>query len=170
MRGYELMYIVDPTLDEQASKALISQIEDFMTKQGVNVEGTDPWGKRRLAYRIGKHWEGTYVLSRIQAEPHSVAEVERRLRVMDGVLRFITVRLDEEQEKIERRRARKAAREQTRRERRGQPGSPAPETARVGAPEREAAETSVSAPDTGNPEGSDQKGQEGEAGEAGEAR
>jgi len=118
MRGYELMYILEPTLDEEATKALIGQIEEFMGKQGVTVEATDPWGKRRLAYRIGKHLEGYYVLSRLKAEAKIVSELERRLRVTDGVLRFITVRADKEQEKLERRRARKAAGEQARRERR----------------------------------------------------
>src|SRR3989304_750722 len=118
MRGYELMYILEPTLDEEATKALIGQIEEFMGKQGATVEATDPWGKRRLAYRIGKHLEGYYVLSRLKAEAKIVSELERRLRVTDGVLRFITVRADKEQEKLERRRARKAAGGQARRERR----------------------------------------------------
>ena len=67
------MYILEPTLDEEATKALIGQIEEFMGKQGATFEATDPWGKRRLAYRIGKHHEGYYVLSRLQAEAESVS-------------------------------------------------------------------------------------------------
>ncbi len=118
MREYELMYILEPTLDEEATKALIGQIEEFVGKEGAKVEATDPWGKRRLAYRIGKHQEGYYVLSRLQAEAKSVSELERRLRVTAGVLRFLTVRIDKDREKVERRRARKVAREQARRERR----------------------------------------------------
>jgi len=114
------MYILEPTLDEEATKALIGQIEEFMGKQGATLEATDPWGKRRLAYRIGKHHEGYYVLSRLQAEAESVSELERRLRVTAGVLRFLTVRVDKDQEKVERRRARKVAREQARQERRNQ--------------------------------------------------
>ena len=114
------MYILGPTLDEEATKALIGQIEEFMGKQGATLEATDPWGKRRLAYRIGKHHEGYYVLSRLQAEAESVSELERRLRVTAGVLRFLTVRVDKDQEKAERRRARKVAREQARQERRNQ--------------------------------------------------
>jgi small subunit ribosomal protein S6 len=101
------MYILDPTLDEDKTQALMGQIEEFMAKQDVTVEKTEPWGKRRLAYQIGKHWEGFYVLSHLQAGPGAVAEVERRLRVTDGVMRFITVRIDEEQEKLERLRAKK---------------------------------------------------------------
>lgn len=122
MRGYELMYILDPTLDEEATKALIGQIEGFVKNEGATVESTDPWGKRKLAYRIGKFQEGYYVLNRLKAEAKSVSELERRLRVTAGVLRFLTVRVDKEQEKVERRRARKAAREQARRERRQKAG------------------------------------------------
>jgi small subunit ribosomal protein S6 len=101
------MYILDPSLDEDATQALIGQIDDFMTKQGVTVEKTEPWGKRRLAYRIGKYLEGFYVLSHFQAGTGVVAELERKLRVTDGVMRFLTVRIDEEQEKLERQRAKK---------------------------------------------------------------
>ena len=118
MRGYELMYILEPTLDEEATKALIGQIDGFIANEGATVEATDPWGKRRLAYRIGKHHEGYYVLSRLRAEAKSVSELERRLRVTSGVLRFLTVRVDKEQEKVERRRVRKEAREQARQDRR----------------------------------------------------
>jgi small subunit ribosomal protein S6 len=107
MRAYELMYILDPTLDEDGTQALMGQIDDFMRKQGVTVEKTEPWGKRRLAYQIGKHGEGFYVLSHFQAGSGVVAELERRLRVTDGVMRFITVRVDEEQEKLERKQAKR---------------------------------------------------------------
>jgi len=111
MRAYELMYILDPTLDEDATQGLISQIEDFVVKQEVTIEDTDPWGKRRLAYQIGRHWEGYYVLCQLKAGPQSLSEVERRLRVTDGVLRFITVRLDKEQAKLEPRRRQRTAQE-----------------------------------------------------------
>ncbi len=121
MREYELMYILDPTLDEDGTQALIGQVEEFMAKQGIKVEKTDPWGKRRLAYNIGKHWEGFYVLNLLQAPSESLMELERRLRVTDGVLRFITVRIDEEQAKLERFRAKKSAHESAKRERRGEP-------------------------------------------------
>jgi len=111
------MYILEPNPDEEATKVLIGQIEEFMGKQGVSIEGTDPWGKRRLASRIGRHSEGYYVLSRLKAEAAAISELERRLRVTEGVLRFLTVRMDKDQDKVERRKARKAVREQGRRER-----------------------------------------------------
>ncbi len=136
------MYILEPNPDEEATKALIGQIEEFIGKQGVSIEGTDPWGKRRLAYRIGRHTEGYYVLSRIKAEAEAISELERRLRVTDGVLRFLTVRVDKEQEKIERRKARKAAREQGRRERRRRKAAAAGEQG--AAPQADSAESAKS--------------------------
>jgi small subunit ribosomal protein S6 len=119
LRSYELMYILDPGLDDDASKALVGRIEDLMTKQGVELQSTEAWGRRRLAYRIKGHWEGNYVLSLLKAGPHIISEVERRLRVTDGVLRFLTVRIDEQQAKLEKRREREAVKEKARRERRG---------------------------------------------------
>jgi small subunit ribosomal protein S6 len=127
LRSYELMYILDPGLDEDSSKALVGRIEDLMTKQGVEIQSTEPWGKRRLAYRIKGHWEGNYVLSQLKAASQTISEVERRLRVTDGVLRFLTVRIDEEQAKLARRREREAVKEKARRERRGVRPPRAPE-------------------------------------------
>ena len=119
MRSYELMYILDPTMDDDSSKALVGKIEDLMTKQGVAIDSTEPWGKRRLAYRLKGHWEGNYVLSHLKAAPEAISEMERRLRVTDGILRFLTVRVDEEQAKLQRRRARNEKKEKARSERRG---------------------------------------------------
>ena len=137
------MYILEHNPDEEATKALIGQIEEFIGKQGVSIEGTDPWGKRRLAYRIGRHTEGYYVLSRLKAEAEAISELERRLRVTDGVLRFLTVRVDKEQGKIERRNARKEAREQARRERRRTKAAAASEQG--AAPQADSAESTESA-------------------------
>ena len=117
MRSYELMYILDPKLDEDGSKALLIKIEELMSKQGVEVEKTEPWGKRRLAYAIKGHWEGSYILSYLKAEPVAISEMERRLRVTDGVLRFLTVRTDEQQAKLDRRKARGDEKAQARRQR-----------------------------------------------------
>ncbi len=119
MRSYELMYILDPSLDEDASGALLGRIGELMSKEGVEVEKTEPWGKRRLAYAVKGHWEGTYVLSYLKAEPTAVSEIERRLRVTDGVLRFLTVRIDETNAKLERQRAHKAEGRVARKKRKG---------------------------------------------------
>lgn len=140
MRSYELMYILDPKLDEDGSKALLVKIEELMSKQGVELEKTEPWGKRRLAYAIKGNWEGSYILSYLKAEPTAISEMERRLRVTEGVLRFLTVRTDEQQAKLERRKARgdeqaqargrrKAARKASESEK-----APAPEAAKAEVP------------------------------------
>jgi small subunit ribosomal protein S6 len=122
------MYILDPGLDDDSSKALVGKIEDLMSKQGVEIQSTEPWGRRRMAYRIKGHWEGNYVLSQLKASPQAISEMERRLRVTDGVLRFLTVRVDEEQAKLARRRERESVKEKARRERRGaRPPRPAEE-------------------------------------------
>ena len=119
VRAYEAIYILDPTMDDDSSKALVGKIEDLMTKQGVAIDSTEPWGKRRLAYRLKGHWEGNYVLSHLKAAPEAISEMERRLRVTDGILRFLTVRVDEEQAKLQRRRARNEKKDKARSERRG---------------------------------------------------
>ena len=106
MRSYELMCILDPNLDEEGLNALTGKIDEVMTKEGIEVEKTEPWGKRRLAYAIKGNWEGNYILSYLNAEPEAVSEMERRLRVTEGVLRFLTVRMDEQRAKMERRKAR----------------------------------------------------------------
>ena len=134
MRSYELMYILDPKLDEDGSKELMVKIEELMSKQGVEVEKTEPWGKRRLAYAIKGNWEGSYILSYLKAEPTAISEMERRLRVTDGVLRFLTVRTDEQQAKLERRKARGDDKSQARRQRKtakraSESEAPAPEAA-----------------------------------------
>ena len=120
MRSYELMYILDPSLDEEASNALLGRIEELMAKEGIEVEKTEPWGKRRLAYAIKGHWEGNYILSYLKAEPTAISEMERRLRVTDGILRFLTVRMDEQKAKLERRKARKEQKELARRKRKAE--------------------------------------------------
>lgn len=162
MRSYELMYILDPKLDEDASGALMGKIEELMTKQGVEVEKTEPWGKRRLAYAIKGHWEGNYILSYLKANPDKIPEMERRLRVTDGILRFLTVRMDEQQAKLERRKARTAEKDQARRQRKAarratQPEAAAPEAtqpvAAVAAPAPKASEdASPTPPDAGGNE------------------
>lgn len=152
MRSYELMYILDPTLDEDASSALVGKIEELMSKQGVQLEKTEPWGKRRLAYPIDGHWDGNYVLSYFDAPPGAISEMERRLRNTDGILRFLTVRLDEEQAKLARRKARREEKDKARKERRaarqseaGGSGETAPTSAPPSASESPSASSSPSA-------------------------
>lgn len=144
MRSYELMYILDPNLDEDASGALMGKIEDLMTKEGVEVEKTEPWGKRRLAYAIKGHWEGNYILSYLKAEPSAISEMERRLRVTDGILRFLTVRMDEQQAKLERRKARAAEKDKARRQRKAAKAASQPDARERPASAEASAESSDS--------------------------
>ena len=143
------MYILDPKLDEDASGALMGKIEELMTKQGVEVEKTEPWGKRRLAYAIKGNWEGNYILSYLKAEPTAISDMERRLRVTDGILRFLTVRMDEQQAKLDRRKARAADQGVARRQRRAvKAAASAPEGAKPAAPAPSAPAPSAPAPTT----------------------
>lgn len=146
MRSYELMYILDPKLDEDGSKALLVKIEELMSKQGVEIEKTEPWGKRRLAYAIKGNWEGSYILSYLKAEPTAISEMERRLRVTEGVLRFITVRTDEQQAKLDRRKARGDEKSQARRQRKA--AKRASESEKAPAPEAAAAAPSAASTDS----------------------
>jgi small subunit ribosomal protein S6 len=142
------MYILDPKLDEDESKALLVKIEELMSKQGVEIEKTEPWGKRRLAYAIKGNWEGSYILSYLKAEPTAISEMERRLRVTEGVLRFLMVRTDEQQAKLDRRKARGDEKSQARRQRKAVKRASESEKA----PAPEAAEAAPSAASTDSAE------------------
>ncbi|MGH9799297.1 MAG: 30S ribosomal protein S6 [Blastocatellia bacterium] len=96
MRTYELMFIASPnTTDEEVNK-LISQIEHAVTDRGGKIAKIEPWGRRKLAYRIAKFDEGIYTLVHIEGTGQEIAEVERRLRVTDFVIRYLSVRTDED--------------------------------------------------------------------------
>jgi small subunit ribosomal protein S6 len=108
-RVYEILFIADPNLGEPEVDALATQVQGFAEKEGGRIQKVEKWGKKRLAYVIGKHREGSYVLLVVEGNPSLVKEVERRIRVTDGVIKFLTVRVDEELRKADRRRVRRAA-------------------------------------------------------------
>ena len=114
-RVYEILFIADPNLGEPEVDALTTQIQGYLEKEGARIQKVEKWGKKRLAYVIGKHREGSYVLLVAEGKAALVSEVERRIRVTDGVIKFMTVRVDDELRKAERRRARRAAEEEKRR-------------------------------------------------------
>jgi small subunit ribosomal protein S6 len=103
MRIYEELFIVRPDATDEEIDPLIEQIKGIVTAQGGSVEKTDRWGVRRLAYRVQKRSEGNYILIQFTAKPETVHEIERRLRVTDMVMKFITVRIDEKLKRIEKR-------------------------------------------------------------------
>jgi small subunit ribosomal protein S6 len=104
MRVYEELFIVRANATEEEIKPLLDQLKQQITKGGGAVEKEDNWGVRRLAYRVKKQNEGQYILLVFTASPETVKELERRLRVSDIVLKFITVRIDEKMKKVEKRR------------------------------------------------------------------
>jgi small subunit ribosomal protein S6 len=123
-RVYEILFIADPNLGEPEVDALTAQVQGFIEKEAGRIQKVEKWGKKRLAYMVGKHREGSYVLMVAEGGPALVKEVERRIRVTDGVIRFITVRVDEELRRAEGRRARRAADEAKRKSRPGARPSP----------------------------------------------
>jgi small subunit ribosomal protein S6 len=128
MRVYEELFIVRPDAPEEEIDQLIEQLTTLISTQGGNVDKSDKWGVRKLAYRVQKRTEGFYVLLQFVAKPETVMEIERRLRVTDLVLKFLTVRIDEKMKKIEKR---KKAREKRASRR------PAPSVAAPAAPSLE---------------------------------
>ncbi len=104
MRIYEELFIVRPDATDEEVDPLIEQLKNVITQKGGTLEKTEKWGVRKLAYRVMKHTEGQYILLHFNAGPEVVREVERRLRVADLVLKFLTVRTDEKMKRIEKRR------------------------------------------------------------------
>ena len=103
MRVYEELFIVKPDTPEEEVDAYIGQIKDLITTGKGTVDKADKWGVRKLAYRVQKYNEGLYVLIQFSAPAELVKEVERRMRVTDTVIKFITVRIDEKLKKIAKR-------------------------------------------------------------------
>jgi small subunit ribosomal protein S6 len=103
MRIYENLFIVKPDATEEEIDHLIEQMSKNITTAGGTVDKVEKWGKRRLAYRVEKQREGYYVLLTFTADSQAVREFERRMRVQDAVIKFLTVRIDETQKRIEKR-------------------------------------------------------------------
>jgi small subunit ribosomal protein S6 len=104
MRIYEELFIVRPDATDEQIDPAIEQLKGVITQAGGTVEKAEKWGVRRLAYRVMKFAEGQYVLLQFTADATVVKELERRLRVNDLVIKFITVRIDEKLKRIEKRR------------------------------------------------------------------
>jgi small subunit ribosomal protein S6 len=89
MRDYEVVFIVHPDLDENAMKGVIEKVQTWITDSGGSIVKTDIWGKRRLAYVIRKQREGQYVFIQGQMAPTFTNELERNLRFLEPVMRFL---------------------------------------------------------------------------------
>jgi small subunit ribosomal protein S6 len=100
-RTYELMFIVRPDMVEEELDKLISTLETAVSGSGGSVKNVERMGKRRLAYTVRRFHEGMYVLLTVEGSGGMVHELERRLRVTEPVIKFLTVRIDEEQKRLD---------------------------------------------------------------------
>jgi small subunit ribosomal protein S6 len=113
-RLYDLIFIARPATPEDEIKKILTLIEHTCAEKGGKIEKTEHWGTRKLAYRVAKHREGIYVYQQIHTtHGELISELERRLRVQDTVIKYLTVRLDEDlkrQKKLTQKREKRAAR------------------------------------------------------------
>ncbi|MBS6511835.1 MAG: 30S ribosomal protein S6 [Clostridiales bacterium] len=96
MNSYELLYIIKPTVEEEARAALIARFADIVKNDNGEVENIDEWGMRKLAYAIDYISEGYYVLMNFKANPDLPAELERNLKISEDVMRFMVVKKEQE--------------------------------------------------------------------------
>ena len=120
-RQYELVYILPPDSTEQQVTELHGQLEAVVSRMHGQIEKTENWGRRKLAYEIGHHKEGVYVLQVINGSGDLMKELDRRLKVIDLVIRHLIVRVDEEKKVVERTQTRRRTESERRRVRRGLP-------------------------------------------------
>ena len=109
MNKYEVVYIIDPAVEDEARKVLIAKFNDLITGNGGSVDKVEEWGKRRLAYAIDYKTEGYYVLVNFQAEADLPKELERNLQISDSVIRYQVIKLIERKVGIKPRAVRPAA-------------------------------------------------------------
>ena len=106
-RTYEVMYIADPETADETIAKLNEAVEKLVQTEGGSVVRTDDIGRKRMAYQINKKKEGYYVLFEIEGSGQEIAEIERRMRVNDAIIRYMTVRVDEDRKSAEQKRAKR---------------------------------------------------------------
>ena len=109
-RLYEVMFIVRPDAPDEEIDKLVSGFEASVASAGGSVQKIDRMGKRRLAYNVQRFQDGNYILLTVEGSGQTVLELERRLRVSEPVIKFITVRIDEEQKRLDKVKAIRATR------------------------------------------------------------
>jgi len=120
-RQYELVYIVNPDASEERLAALHGEVESIVSRFSGTLGPTENWGRRKLAYEIARHREGVYVIEALTGPGSMMRELDRRLRVVDDILRHLVIRIDDELQVAERAKARReaaAAKKQARQARR----------------------------------------------------
>ena len=120
-RQYELVYILPPDSSDQVVADLHTQVEGVVSRMNGQIEKHEPWGRKRLAYEIGHNKEGFYVLEVINGSGELMKELDRRLKVMDQVIRHMVVRVDEEKKVVERTQTKRRTESERRRVKRGLP-------------------------------------------------
>jgi small subunit ribosomal protein S6 len=95
LHDYELVMIVSPEIADEAVPATVERVQQFIAEQGGEVKGVDPWGRRRLAYPIAKHREGSYVVAQLSLDPQRLSALEENLKLSDDVIRHLVVKLEE---------------------------------------------------------------------------
>src|SRR5215813_3462079 len=120
-RQYELVYILPPETTEQQVTELHEQLEAIVKRMHGAIERTENWGRKKLAYDIGHHKEGVYVLEVINGSGELMKEIDRRLKVIDQIVRHLIVRVDEEKKVVERTRTKRQTESERRRVKRGLP-------------------------------------------------
>ena len=125
-RKYELVYIVSPDATDEQVAELHTQVEGIVQRMGGTLEKTENWGRRKLAYEIGRAKEGVYVLEIILGTGDMMKEIDRRFKVTELVIRHLVVRVDEEQAVVERTRTLRTASSRRRRIARGLPADRQP--------------------------------------------
>jgi small subunit ribosomal protein S6 len=120
-RKYELVYVVSPDATDAHVAELHTQVEQITQRLGGSIEKTDNWGRRKLAYEIGPHKEGTYVVETLDGGGELMKEIDRRFKVSDLIIRHLIVRIDEEQAVIDRTRTKRTETSRRRRVARGLP-------------------------------------------------
>jgi small subunit ribosomal protein S6 len=94
LNKYETIFIINPELDEEATKAVVEKFQNLITDLGGQVDNTDEWGKRKLAYLVKDFKEGYYVLMNFTAAPTVPQELERVYKITDDIIRYLIVRQD----------------------------------------------------------------------------
>ena len=131
-RQYELVYIITPDATEQEVADLHTQVEQIVQRFGATLDKTENWGRKKLAYEIAHHREGTYVVETISGSGELMKELDRRMRVIDQVIRHLVVRVDKELQVADRTRAARQASTARRRVARGLPPERQPGEGRGG--------------------------------------
>jgi len=120
-RQYELIYLLPPDTAEQQANELHDQVAEIVARLHGQIEKTENWGRRKLAYEIGHYKEGVYVLELINGSGELMKELDRRLKVIDQVVRHMIVRVDAEKRVVERTRTKRQSESERRRVKRGLP-------------------------------------------------